>query len=399
LEIRLKPSISGVIVITGEVVGERVIGLSIEALSRLYKFCKSNGFPLFIEADGSRKLPIKAPADHEPLIPFFIDTVVVTAGLSALNKALDSNCVYQPERFSHLSCTPIGDPIDPGSICRVLLNHQGGLKNIPENSKRIVLLNQCDYEWLRESALKMVHQLLSGYDSVLISTRNSRLEQGNSKVVTEFQSAGVQKLCVQSVHEPTAGVILAAGQAQRMGRAKQLLPWQGKALVWHAASAALMAELDPVIVVSGAFHYGVKSAVGDLPVKVIQNKNWQDGQGTSVSCGVNAIPEDIGSVIFFLADQPRISVLLIRKLIEEHSKSLSPILTPWFEGRMGNPVLFDISLKEPLLSLSGEEGGRSLFPHYKIKRVPWADSSAFIDVDTVEDYEDLLNFVHNGNNQ
>ena len=48
-----------------------------------------------------------------------------------------------------------------------------------------------------------------------------------------------------------AALILAAGASARMGRPKQLLDWDGRALVRIAAEVALAAKLDPLLVVVG----------------------------------------------------------------------------------------------------------------------------------------------------
>ena len=38
-------------------------------LQELIKIADEHNLPLIIEADGSRQLPLKAPAEHEPAIP------------------------------------------------------------------------------------------------------------------------------------------------------------------------------------------------------------------------------------------------------------------------------------------------------------------------------------------
>ncbi len=51
---------------------------------------------MIIEADGARKLPIKAPAEHEPVIPEFVNTVITVIGLSGLGKPLTEEWVHRP---------------------------------------------------------------------------------------------------------------------------------------------------------------------------------------------------------------------------------------------------------------------------------------------------------------
>jgi probable selenium-dependent hydroxylase accessory protein YqeC len=47
---------------------------------------------ILIEADGSKQLPIKAWADHEPVLPTCTSMVLILAGLSCLEKPLSAAC-------------------------------------------------------------------------------------------------------------------------------------------------------------------------------------------------------------------------------------------------------------------------------------------------------------------
>jgi molybdenum cofactor cytidylyltransferase len=156
------------------------------------------------------------------------------------------------------------------------------------------------------------------------------------------------------------------------------------------AQTALQAGLSPVIVVTGFAADETASAVRGLPVSLVFNPSWQDGQGTSVAAGVEALPEQSGGAVFLLADQPQIPAELIASLVEMHAKTLAPILAPLVQGQRGNPVLFDRLTFDDLRSLSGESGGRLLFSKYKVTWLPWLDGNILLDVDTEEDYQRLL---------
>jgi molybdenum cofactor cytidylyltransferase len=73
---------------------------------------------------------------------------------------------------------------------------------------------------------------------------------------------------------PVSGIILAAGQSKRMGRAKQLLPFRGKPLISHIVCAALASQLDEVIVVlgHGAEEIGMSVDFGDA--QVVMNNDY-----------------------------------------------------------------------------------------------------------------------------
>jgi hypothetical protein len=69
--------------------GGKTTGLSPLAIVQMHELADQQHAPLFIEADGASGLPLKAPAAHEPLIPDFMDTAIVVAGLSGVRRPLD----------------------------------------------------------------------------------------------------------------------------------------------------------------------------------------------------------------------------------------------------------------------------------------------------------------------
>ncbi len=369
--------IQGVCVFTGPPDGSgRLTGLPGPLLERLLRLAEAMSVPLLIEADGSRQLPVKAPAAHEPVIPTFVDTVVVLAGLSALGKPLSPQTVHRPEEFARLSGLSSGDVIDAGALRRVLVHPEGGLKGIPPGARRILLLNQADTDALQSQAHAMLLQrsgqpgLLPAYHAVVIAS-----------LIQEQ---------VFAVHEPVAGILLAAGGASRFGSPKQLLSYQGMPLVRRLARVALASGLWPLLVVSGAYTPEIRQALEGLAVDLLHNPDWQAGQSTSVKVGVNALPSEAGAVIFFLADQPFVDESLVLALVEAHARSLAPIVAPMVDGRRSNPVLFDRRTWEDFASLTGDLGGRALFSRYPVAWVPWHDPRLLLDVDTPEDYQRLI---------
>jgi molybdenum cofactor cytidylyltransferase len=263
---------------------------------------------------------------------------------------------------------------------QVLASPDGGLKGIPPAARRVVLLNQADSAPLQAQAKWLAKRLLGAYQAVLVAALNPPAAVGG--VMPERG--------IFAVHEPAAGILLAAGGASRLGRPKQILEWRGEPLVRHAARAGLAAGLDPLIVVTGHAAEAVQAAQSELPVRIVHNADWNAGQSTSVIAGLRAAPPESGAAVFLLADQPRVPPALVRGLIDAHAVSLAPIVAPLVDGQRANPVLFDRVTFPELLSLSGDTGGRALFSRYPVSWFPWHDSLAALDVDTPADYERLL---------
>lgn len=372
----------GITIITGPV-GEdgRTEPISQDVLDWLHARSAEGSFSLLIEADGSRQRPLKAPAPHEPAIPEFANIVVVAAGLSALSRPLDENTVHRPEIFSDLTGLKSNEEITNEAIVNMLVHHNGGLKNIPPSAKRIVLLNQADTPNAQASAQTMANQLLTDFDAII--------------------TASLTQSEIYAVHEPVAGIILAAGESKRFGRPKQLLDWREEPFLRAVAKTAIKAGLSPVIVVTGARHEEVEPAVQDLPVKIVRNEKWQRGQSSSIQAGLKALTSSssenqekhvsgVGAAVFLLSDQPQIPDAVVRALIAHHATQLYPIIAPLvLMEQRANPVLFDRTTFPDLFKLEGDVGGRAIFSKHPVEYLPWHDDSLLLDVDKPEDYSHM----------
>ncbi|HOV94331.1 MAG TPA: selenium cofactor biosynthesis protein YqeC [Spirochaetales bacterium] len=99
---------------------------------------------LLVEADGSKGRPVKAPAEHEPVVPPNATIVVGVIGLDCLGRALGPDVAHRPERFGALVGCAQGQKIEPQHLVRLVRSAQGLFKGSPESSRRVVLLNKAD---------------------------------------------------------------------------------------------------------------------------------------------------------------------------------------------------------------------------------------------------------------
>jgi molybdenum cofactor cytidylyltransferase len=186
-------------------------------------------------------------------------------------------------------------------------------------------------------------------------------------------------------------VILAAGASTRLGRPKQLLPWQGKTLLQHAVQTALSITTRPVVV-TGCNADQLVAGLNNEQVHIVFNPDWEQGIASSIRIGLQALldrtpPPD--QVIFMVCDQPFVSPGLLLDLINERQKSQKSIIASSYAGTLGIPALFDQSMFSQLLDLQGDTGAKKLiqaFPE-NVSSVDFPKGE--IDIDTVAEYDKL----------
>ena len=190
-------------------------------------------------------------------------------------------------------------------------------------------------------------------------------------------------------------VMLAAGSSTRMGTPKQLLLYEGKPLIRHAAEVALRTACDALVVVLGANAQQIRLALegldfGAKPVVVVDNPRWPEGMGTSIQAGMQAV-ERLGmeGAILALADQPFITPEILNHLAEEHIRTGQPIVASEYAGTVGVPVFFAKSHFPQLAALAPDQGCKGVI----LKNGDWAlrvsCPEAEIDIDTPADYDHL----------
>jgi molybdenum cofactor cytidylyltransferase len=192
---------------------------------------------------------------------------------------------------------------------------------------------------------------------------------------------------------PVAALILAAGASTRMGRPKQTLPFRGSTLLRRVAEQAVASTASRVFAVLGANAAVVAPALHDLPVELIWNPDWAEGQAASVRTGVRYLLErapETAAVLFLLSDQPFVSAMTIDLLIATHRRTGARIVANEQDGRLGVPALFSSPFFDELIRLQGDAGARHLLRAHAGEAVGLFLPGAELDVDTPADYARLV---------
>ena len=97
-----------------------------------------------IEADGARGRSLKAPAEHEPVIPEETTLTVVLVGLDVLDQRLNSDHVHRLEVVLQLSAAVSGTKVTEDVVVDCVV--RGYIPKVPKGSRYVVFLNKAmDY--------------------------------------------------------------------------------------------------------------------------------------------------------------------------------------------------------------------------------------------------------------
>jgi probable selenium-dependent hydroxylase accessory protein YqeC len=143
---------------TKKFLDEKIGGANPDIIERLSKQLPVDY--LIVEADGAKKLPIKAPADHEPVVPSATTLLIPTVGIDAVGKPLVEEEAFRPERIAELTGAKIGDTINPLLIATLITHPQGLIKGAPPGARIIPFINKVETKEDLKEARKVAYEVL-----------------------------------------------------------------------------------------------------------------------------------------------------------------------------------------------------------------------------------------------
>ena len=164
-----------------------------------------------------------------------------------------------------------------------------------------------------------------------------------------------------------SAILLTAGQSKRMdGENKLTKEIQGTPLIKHTVKNILASSIDELIVVLGYQKEVIEKIIDkNEKVKFVFNKNFESGMASSIKTGLNNLSEKTEAFFICLGDMPMVSHDIYNQLIK--SKDNKEIIVPTYKGLQGNPVLFNKSMKEKIISITGDVGAKKILELNKDK--------------------------------
>ncbi len=186
-------------------------------------------------------------------------------------------------------------------------------------------------------------------------------------------------------------VILAAGESSRMGSPKALLRWNGETFL-DRLIALFATVASPVVVVLGFRADEVRRGLarGSEAAFAI-NPDPARGMLSSLQTGLAALPEGLDGFLFTTVDSPAVAPLTVKRLTGAIEAGAALAIPRW-QGRNGHPVACAAGLAAEFLALDPGHSPKEVVRRHEseTERVEVDDPGAIADIDTPEDYEDLL---------
>lgn len=187
------------------------------------------------------------------------------------------------------------------------------------------------------------------------------------------------------------GIIMASGLSKRMlGKNKLLLKLHGTYVFEHTINSILASNIENIVVIT--CYEEIADFCKKKNIPYIKNSAPQKGQSESIKLGVKFCNKE-SDFMFFVADQPLLKTCTINKIIEIYEQDKSKIIIPKNKNTPANPRIFPKLIRNEFLSLVGDVRGVWIIENHPelLRYVAIEDDLSFKDIDTIKDYNELLN--------
>ena len=188
-------------------------------------------------------------------------------------------------------------------------------------------------------------------------------------------------------------VILSAGESSRMGRPKALLPIDGVRFIEKIVTALRSTRVGEIIAVLGHNAEEMREKINDLPVTIVVNPEYKQGQLSSLITAIRSIQsgensQSVDGILVHLVDHPYINAKLVDLMIDRFEQTKKLIVVPRHQGRRGHPVIFSRALFPELLAAPVDQGAKTVVHAHRDQtlEVDTDDAGVTVDIDTPEEY-------------
>ena len=305
----------------------------------VYIQAASKAQAVLVEADGSRKFPVKVPGKNEPVIREDTTHILILAGASALGRPLDQVC-HRLE-YAKKILGPQNRILTAETLAKLLeKGYVEPLKKQYPGRKFAVILNQ--QELLEEP--EKVRAAIEAQMSVPVFLHSREEREKRIRMI-----------------------LLAAGFSRRFGENKLLYPIKGRPMyLWTMERLKEIQKeglADSLVVVSQYEEILTEAARQGIPG--VKNLHSERGISSSLQIGLEAagcfkIRDTETYYMFFVADQPFLRKETVENFLADFEKSGKKIGCMSYRKTPGNPVIFHECFVPELMALQGDTGGKKV---------------------------------------
>jgi molybdenum cofactor cytidylyltransferase len=183
-------------------------------------------------------------------------------------------------------------------------------------------------------------------------------------------------------------IVLAAGDARRLGGDKAALPWGRGTLLQHVVRQFSGAYVGRRVVVLSARNEAGGRRGLPRGVEVVVNRDCGSEMVVSARVGLAGLGEWQGPVCIHPVDVFAVSRELVRVLYEGWRRQPECVHVPEVAGKGAHPLLVPPALTGEILAIPPGCGLNWLLREHagEVVRHPWEDELLLADIDTGEDY-------------
>jgi molybdenum cofactor guanylyltransferase len=197
--------------------------------------------------------------------------------------------------------------------------------------------------------------------------------------------------------EPFAGIVLAGGRSERMGRPKADLEWRGRSLAQAVCEALERAGATPIVVVGAP---GRRLPALPTGVEIVEDARPGRGPLEAIAAGLRALPGGTERVFVSAVDAPFLApafVICVVSAIEGNVDAAVPV-----HGGKPHPLAAAYRVSPTLEAVERRLTGsdlslRGLLDDLRVLRLEEADLLAsdprldsLVNLNTPQDYEDAV---------
>ncbi len=191
----------------------------------------------------------------------------------------------------------------------------------------------------------------------------------------------------------TGALIVAAGKSSRMGDFKPMMQIGTISIAQRVIHNFRQAGINKIVMVTGYHSDILEHHLASNNIVFLKNEQYATTQMfDSVRIGLEYLQDKVDTVLFSPVDVPLFTAETVLNMLHLQK----PLVTPYFEGKPGHPILICSDLIKPILDYSGNEGLRGAMEHCgePMTCLNVQDPGTIHDADTPEDYAELLR-IHN----